>query len=186
MKISVNKLVENKGQIDGVPKNPRFIKDERYEDLKRSIQEDPEFLVLNPILVYDNGDETYTVVGGNMRYRAIKELGFKEVEVPGVIANGTDPKIIKSRIIKHNNTYGQDDWDLLGNEWDDEPLADWGLERADSFAPTLNPNSELMNTTDDDIAKEEAKLIRKVRGDNKEQLSVMCPYCAEEFYVNED
>lgn len=186
MKLSISKLQENKGQIDGVPKNPRFIKDERYQDLKRSIAEDPEFLVLNPILVYDNGDGTYTVVGGNQRYKAIKELGWKEVEVPGVIATGTEPKVIRSRIIKHNNTYGQDDWDLLGNEWDDEPLADWGLTQADSFAPTLNPNSELMNTTDDKIDREEASLIKKIRGDNKEQLSVICPYCTEEFYVNED
>lgn len=81
MKLSVSKLVENKGQVDGVPKNPRFIKDERYQDLKRSIAEDPEFLVLNPILVYDNGDGTYTVVGGNQRYKAIKELGWKEVDI---------------------------------------------------------------------------------------------------------
>lgn len=185
MKISVNKLVENKGQVDGVPKNPRFIKDERYEALKQSIIDDPEFMNLNPILVLDLGNDQYVVMGGNQRYKAVKELKWKEVEA-SVMAKDTPADLIRSRIIKHNNTYGQDDWDLLGNEWDDEPLADWGLERADDFAPTLNPNSELMNTSDDDIAKEEAKLIRKVRGDNKEQLSVMCPYCAEEFYVNED
>lgn len=185
MKLAVNKLVENKGQIDGVPKNPRYIKDERYEALKQSIIDDPEFLDLNPILVYDNGDDQYVVMGGNMRFRAVKELKIKEIEA-SVMKKDTPPELIRSRIIKHNSTYGSDDWDLLGNEWSDDPLPDWGLEQVDNFAPTLNPNSELMNTSDDDIAKEEAKLIRKVRGDNKEQLSVMCPYCAEEFYVNED
>lgn len=184
MKLSVSKLVENKGQVDGVPKNPRFIKDERYEKLKQSIIDDPEFMELNPILVYDTGEQ-YVVMGGNMRFRAIKDLKWKEVEA-SVMPTDTAPELIRSRVIKHNADFGQDDWDLLANEWETSDLSDWGLEQTDGFAPTLNPDSERMNTTDEDIDKEEAKLIRKVRGDNKEQLSVMCPYCAEEFYVNED
>lgn len=184
MKLSISKLVENKGQIDGVPKNPRYIKDERYLKLKDSIVEDPEFMNLNPILVYDTGDGKYIVMGGNMRYRAVKELKWKEIEA-SVMPTDTPVQLIRSRIIKHNADFGTDDWDLLANEWDTGELSQWGLEQTDQFSPTLNPNSELMNTTDDKIDKEEAQLIKKIRGDNKEQLSVICPYCTEEFYVNE-
>lgn len=184
MKLSIKQLVTNNGQIDGVPKNPRYIKDDNYGRLKQSLIDDPEFTDLNPILVIPYEDK-YIVMGGNQRFRAAKELGWKEIEA-SVMHPDTPPETIRARVIKHNADYGNDDWDLLGNEWSDDPLPDWGLEQVDSFAPTLNPNAELMNTTDANIDKEEAKLIRKIRGDNKEQLSVMCPYCAEEFYVNED
>jgi len=152
MKISIDKLTDNKGQVDGVPKNPRYIKDDRYKKLKQSIVDDPEFMELNPILVYDTGKD-FVVMGGNMRFRAIKELGWKETEC-AVMPKDTSVELIRSRIIKHNADFGSNDWDLLANEWNTSDLSDWGLEQTDNFAPTLNPNSERMNTTDEDICKE--------------------------------
>ena len=64
------------------PNNPRYIKDEKFEKLKQSIQNFPEMLTLKPLVV----DEDMILLGGNMRYRALKELGIKEVEV--IQANG--------------------------------------------------------------------------------------------------
>ena len=124
--IALSKLHLNNGQIAGVPKNPRFIKDERFEALKKSIEDDPEMLELREIIAYDNNGEL-VVVGGNMRYRALKELGFKEAPVK-VLPKETAPGKIRAFIIKDNVAFGQNDWDILGNEWEVEELMDFGLE----------------------------------------------------------
>lgn len=124
--IALSKLHPNTGQIEGVPKNPRFIKDERFNALKKSIEDDPEMLELREIIVYDNNGEL-VIVGGNMRYRAMKELGMKEAPVK-VLPKETAPEKIRAFIIKDNVAFGQNDWDILGNEWEVEELFDFGLE----------------------------------------------------------
>lgn len=121
------KLIEpNKGQIEGLPANPRLIRDEKYEKLKRSIQEDPEMLQLRELLVYKH-EGKYIVVGGNMRYRALKDLGFTEAPCK-VIPDGTSIEKLKAFAIKDNNGYGEWDFDLLANEWDAGMLEGWGLD----------------------------------------------------------
>lgn len=126
MKLPLSKLKQNTGQVEGVPKNPRFIKDEKYELLKQSLADDPEFTNLNPILVLEQ-DGSYIVMGGNMRTRAAKELGWKEIEA-SVMPADTPPEVIRARIIKHNADYGQDDWDLLANEWEAGELEAYGMD----------------------------------------------------------
>ena len=79
-----NNLKANNGQIDGVPANPRFIRDNKYKKLLESMQQDPDFLEIREIAVYDMGegaatDERFVCIGGNMRYRAAKQLGWKTV-----------------------------------------------------------------------------------------------------------
>jgi hypothetical protein len=76
--IPISKLQCNTGQIDGLPKNPRFIKDYRFEALKKSIQDAPEMLNLRELLVFPFNDK-YVVIGGNMRLKACKELGHTEI-----------------------------------------------------------------------------------------------------------
>ena len=124
--VALSKLHLNNGQIEGVPKNPRFIKDERFETLKKSIQDDPEMLDLREIIAYDNGGELI-IVGGNMRYRALKELGIKEAPVK-ILPQETAPEKIRAFIVKDNVAFGQNDWDILANEWEVDELMDWGLE----------------------------------------------------------
>jgi hypothetical protein len=70
-KINISRLHLNTGQIKDVPKNPRFIKDERYQALKKSIADDPEMLDLREIVAYDNDGEL-VIIMGNMRYRAMR------------------------------------------------------------------------------------------------------------------
>lgn len=124
--IQVSKLIENKGQIEGVPKNPRFIKDDRFEKLKTSINDNPEFLYLREIVVYPLKDK-FVIVGGNMRYKACKELGFKEIPCK-VLDENTSIENIKAFIIKDNVGFGDNDWESLANEWDQEDLMNWGME----------------------------------------------------------
>ena len=124
--IKLSDLHLNTGQIKDVPKNPRFIKDERYEALKKSIEDDPEMLYLRELVAYDNHGELVVILG-NMRYRAMKKLGYKDAPVK-VLPAETDAKKLRAYIQKDNIAFGQNDWDLHGNGWDVEELQDFGLE----------------------------------------------------------
>lgn len=126
MKIPISKLLNNTGQIEGVPTNPRTIDKADYQKLLKSIQEDPEYLDHEKPHVIAHGDK-YVVLNGNQRLRALKELGCKETECE-VYKPDTPAKVLRARIIKSNHGYGKDDMEMLGNEWSDEPLTDWGVD----------------------------------------------------------
>jgi hypothetical protein len=104
------------------PDNPRFIKEDKYKKLLASIREFPEMLDLRPIVVDSEG----IVLGGNMRLRACKEAGLKEV--PVIYADQLTEEQKREFIIKDNVGFGEWDWDVLGNEWDLQALTDWGLD----------------------------------------------------------
>lgn len=127
--ININNLKPNNGQIKGVPENPRFIRDEAFSSLLTSISEDPEFLDIREIVAYDNDGELI-VVGGNMRFRACLELKIKKVKVK-ILPQETPAKKLRAFIIKDNLPYGQNDFDMLANEWELDELKEWGLELPD-------------------------------------------------------
>ena len=104
------------------PNNPRLIKDDKFKKLVKSIKEFPEMLNLRPIVVDDN----YVVLGGNMRLRACIEAGLKRV--PIIKASALTAEQQKRFIITDNVGFGEWDWDMLANEWDQEELIDWGLD----------------------------------------------------------
>ena len=141
-KIPLSKLHLNTGQIKDVPKNPRFIKDERFAALKKSIEDDPEMLNLRELVAYDNNGELVVILG-NMRYRAMKELGYKAAPVK-VLPAETDAKKLRAYIQKDNIAFGQNDWDLLGNEWDVAELEDFGLE-----CDFLTDNEDMTDNVDE-------------------------------------
>ena len=117
----------NNGQLKGLPKNPRLIKNAKYDKLKESITNYPEMLSWRSLLVYPLDNGKYIIVGGNMRYRAMKELGHKEAPV-FIIPKETPIEKIKAYTILDNNGFGEWDWDLLANEWGEVQLMDWGVD----------------------------------------------------------
>ncbi len=102
--------------------NPRFIKDYKFKKLVKSIKEFPQMLKLRPIVV--NSD--MVVLGGNMRLKACKEAGLKEVWV--LKADELTEQQQREFIVKDNVGFGEWDWDVLGNEWNVQQLEDWGME----------------------------------------------------------
>jgi ParB-like chromosome segregation protein Spo0J len=124
--LPLSKIEANRGQIVGLPKNPRVIRDAKFQILKKSIEEDPEMTALREILVVEYGDK-YVIIGGNMRFRAMQDLGIKEAPCK-VIPADTDVEKLKAYTIKDNAGFGEWDWDDLANEWGDEPLSDWGVD----------------------------------------------------------
>lgn len=124
--LPISSIELNKGQVAGLPKNPRFIRDERYKALVKSIKDAPEMLHLRELLVYPHGKK-YVVIGGNMRLRACKELGMESVPCK-ILPQDTPVEKLREYTIKDNNGFGQDDWDILANEWDEGELQEWGVE----------------------------------------------------------
>lgn len=124
-KVSIDKLNPN-------PDNPRIIKDDKFKKLVQSIKDFPEMLKLRPIVV----DKDMVVLGGNMRLRALKDAGVKEVEV--IIADNLTDDQKREFMIKDNVGFGEWNWETLANEWDNKQLIEWGLD-----VPVFNENINL-------------------------------------------
>lgn len=108
------------------PKNPRIIKDGKFQKLVKSIQEFPDMLNKRPLVTFTDVDGKFVVLGGNMRLKACKEVGLKEI--PIIVADEWTEEQKNEFLIKDNVGFGEWDWDSLANEWDVEKLEDWGLD----------------------------------------------------------
>ena len=139
------------------PENPRTITEKDMAYLVKSLQEFPDMMKLREIVV----DETYQVLGGNMRFRALQQIGEKECLVK--IVKGLTPEQKREFIIKDNSMFGTWDMDILANEWGDIPLAEWGVDISKAW--TAGEESE--------PSEEEPK----------EPTIVKCPKCHHEFSV---
>jgi len=107
------------------PSNPRLIRDDKFLKLVNSIKEFPEMLEIRPIVV----NKDMIVLGGNMRLKACKEAGLKEV--PIIIADNLTEEQEREFLIKDNLGFGEFDWEILANEWEAEQLEAWGLDVPD-------------------------------------------------------
>ena len=125
--IKISKLKNNNGQIPGVHKNPRIQNDAEFELLKKSLLEFPEMREIRELVVYQH-DGDYIVVGGNMRLKALKEIGEKEVLCKVLPDNFPHEKITEF-VIKDNAHFGQWDFAALA-DWA-EPVRDWGVDVPD-------------------------------------------------------
>ena len=108
-------------EVKANPNNPRLIKDDKFKKLVKSIQDFPDMVNVRPIVV----NKDMIILGGNMRYKAMIECGYKEVNVE--VVDWSEQKQ-NEFIIKDNVSYGLNDWDMLANEWDMELLEDWGMD----------------------------------------------------------
>lgn len=130
--------------------NPRYITDDKFEKLVKSIKNFPEMLEKRPIIV----DEKNVVLGGNMRLRACKEAGLKTI--PIIVAENWSEEQKQEFIIKDNVGFGQWDWDIIANEWDVDKLEDWGL---DVFIPTDVELDNFFEDAEQDDKKAKGKII---------------------------
>jgi len=118
--------------------NPRFIKDGKFEKLVKSIKEFPEMLKLRPIVV----NKEMIVLGGNMRLKACKEAGLKQVWI--LKAEELTEEQEREFIVKDNVGFGEWDWDILANEWDTSLIEEWGLDlNIGDKIDLLNENEEI-------------------------------------------
>jgi DNA modification methylase len=140
------------GQVKPNENNPRIIKDYKFKKLVKSIQDFPQMLQLRPIVV----NEDNVVLGGNMRLKACKEAGLKEVYI--IQAKDLTEEQQKEFIVKDNVGFGEWDWDILANEWDVDLLEDWGL---DGFPF----EEEVLEAKEDDYTEPDKIKVDVVLGD---------------------
>ena len=139
MKTTIVKISEVKQN----PNNPRTIRDDKFERLVTSIKAFPEMLNIRPIVV--NND--MVVLGGNMRLKACREAGLKQV--PIIVAGELTEAQQREFIIKDNVSGGEWDWSALTNEWDTDQLNDWGLD-----VPQFATDIDYSILDDDDVSKQ--------------------------------
>ena len=108
-------------EVKSNPNNPRLIKDDKFKKLVQSIKDFPEMLNIRPIVV----NQDMIILGGNMRYKACKEAGLKEI--PIIVTDLSEEKQ-REFLIKDNTSGGEWDWEILANEWEAEQLEAWGLD----------------------------------------------------------
>ena len=158
------------GELKPNPNNPRIIKDDKFKKLVQSIKDLPEMAEVRPVVV--NTD--MVVLGGNMRLKAMKEAGWKEVPIEVV---DWDEDKQRQFIIKDNVSGGEWDWEMLTNQWDAEELSDWGLDLL-GFDLNANELGEDFTLPDGDkapfqqmtftLADEQAEQIKNAIADIKQ------------------
>jgi ParB-like chromosome segregation protein Spo0J len=144
--------------IKSNPKNPRLIKDDKFKKLVKSIKEFPEMETVRPIVV----NKDMVILGGNMRYKAMIECGYKEVNVE--VVDWSEQKQ-NEFIIKDNVGFGEWEWEMVANEWDEIELKDWGLD-----LPVFKNDIDFDNITSNED-----------RNIDKPSKSVTCPKCLNKF-----
>ena len=138
--------------------NPRIIKDRKFEKLVASIKSFPQMLKIRPIVV----DENNVVLGGNMRLRACKEAGLKEVWIEKVLDFTEEQK--NEFIIKDNVGFGEWEWDILANHHDEVLLKDWGM---DVWQPTEENYGDFFEEKDEEI-NDKQKIVLEYTQDEYE------------------
>ena len=158
-------------EIKPNPKNPRLIKDGKFQKLVKSIQEFHDMLNKRPLIVFTDVDGKFVVLGGNMRLKACKEIGLKEI--PIIVADEWTEEQKAEFLIKDNVGFGEWDWDSLANKWDVEKLDEWGLDlpkkkevnEMDLFdieIPFYNPSETKPNILELADLEKTKKLINKI------------------------
>lgn len=111
-------------ELKKLPNNPRTIKKEDMERLKKSLKDNPDYFEARPIIL-SNRTGNLVILAGNQRYEAAKALGMDEV--PTFLLEGLTEAREREIIIRDNVSNGDWDMDALANEWDTQELDDWGL-----------------------------------------------------------
>ena len=145
VEIPLEKLEVNKGQLEGLPENPREMTEREFKLLKANIKKYPKLLNKRGLLVYPLENGNYIIIGGNMRYEALKELKYKSAPCQ-IIEKETDIETLKAYTLIENKHYGKWDWDAIANQWEELQLEEIGID-----LPIFDSGEE----TNDDEGKED-------------------------------
>jgi hypothetical protein len=155
-------------QVKHHPGNPRLIKDNRFEQLVQSLIELPDMMQARPLVV----DENYIVLGGNMRLHAALRLNYTEVPIMQMLGWSEAQK--REFMIKDNASFGEWNWEVLANEWSEEPLGAWGIDLPKDFfgeePMELAADGEESAHADFDFTKEPKECTMTIKFASPEQL----------------
>lgn len=164
--LPLSALLLNEGQLDWLPRNPRTWTKEDVERTAKSIAEDPDFLEDRPVLAIPFQDGKYIVFGGNLRREGSKAAGRKDVPAVVYVPETDDDRTtILRRAMKDNGSFGSWDYDALANEWDDLPLADFGIPVWEMEQGKGSGGGSVKGTEDDFDEEKDGILVRCQPGD---------------------
>lgn len=146
--IKLELLHPNRGQIDGVPANPRKVTNKQIKQMVKSMRETPQMQELREIIAYDNGGEL-VVIAGERRFEAMAKKMKKSTAFVKILPQDTPPEVLNAIIIKDNTHTGEWDMDLLQMEWEKDQLQDWGVDV--SWGEEEKPKKEKEEEPDDDL-----------------------------------
>lgn len=172
-------LEVNDGQLEGLPANPREIGTPKFDLLKNNIKEHPEFLKYNLLKVFPLANGHYIIIGGNMRFRAMQELGYTKVPC-AIIDADTSIDDLKAYTILDNASFGKWEWSMLANEWNAVQLTNWGVDlpifsddgkswddldyiSQQQEDPTLEKKCVIRVHVPDEIKEQKADIMQKVK-----------------------
>lgn len=137
-------------------KNPRYLKEDDGEHLKKSMQSFG--IIEKPIVNLDN-----TLIGGHQRVSILKQMKVEEVEcwLPNRML--TEKEIEECNIRLNKNT-GDWDWECLANSFEIGDLIQWGFKEEEFLGIPLDV--EEIPSTDEN---------------KKDKKKTMCPECGCEF-----
>lgn len=176
-RIDITKLEYNDGQLEGISKNPRYLKEAEHNTLKKSLEDSPELLEYKPLMVYPLASGSYITICGNMRLRVANELrldGHSEFDaIPCFILKEDTPiQKIKEYAIKDNVQAGNWDWDELANgDWEVDELSDWGVDCSFLQHDDAENLDSFFKEVEDGETKKEKKIEIKVRIPEEEEDS---------------
>lgn len=154
-------------------KNPRYISTEGFNTLLRLVGKYPSFLEKRPIVI-DSWDNP-TILAGNMRYKALRKLKYKEIPAEWIAtADGMSPEEKEAFMLIDNNPLGQWDFEMLANEFDIAMLDDLSIFIPNLNIPGENPDEEAIET-------------ETISGNNlkaeKDQVIVKLSFSIEDFKI---
>lgn len=129
-RVAVDRLRLNEGQLPWLPKNPRSWTQTDIDRMVKSIDEDPDFAEVRPVLAVPGEGKELIVFAHNLLTKAAMVRGDRDLPV-AVFEPETeeDQETIRRLALKDNGSFGSWDTDILANEWNAEPwqLEDWGV-----------------------------------------------------------
>lgn len=191
-KIDITKLEYNDGQLEGISKNPRYLKEAEHDTLKKSLVDSPELLEYKPLMVYPLENGNYITVCGNMRLRIANELhldGHSEFDtIPCFILKQETPiQKIKEYAIKDNVQAGNWDWDELANgDWEVDELQGWGVDCSFLQHDEAENLDDFFEEIENGNAEKEKKIeikvcIPKEEEDNKDAIKQLIQEALVEY-----
>lgn len=154
--LRLSEIDPNRGQIPGLPKNPRIIRNSKFDLLKKSLSDNPEMTSYRELLVFKH-DGRYVIIGGNMRYAAMKELGIEQTPCK-IIDECATVEQLQQYTLKDNSQFGEWDFELIANEWDTELAIGCGLD-----VPDINAAADEKDVVEDDFDEETEKVVDFVK-----------------------
>lgn len=152
VKIDISLVDNNDGQIPGVNRNPREVDEIKYRKLKESLKRDAGLTAISELKLYPYQGR-WVAIGGNMRLRAMRELGWTEV-IAKPIPEDTSKDALNRYILLDNTSFGKWDFDALANEWSSEVLSDCAIDLPEQPTPEDEEEAKDDNCDIDELKPE--------------------------------